>query len=81
MGFGDFKLLAALGAWTGWQVLPLVVLVSASVGAVGGLIGMALSGKGRDTRIPFGPYLAFGGLVALLWGHAAVVAYLGYFPK
>jgi len=81
MGFGDFKLLAALGAWTGWQVIPLVVIVSASVGAVGGLIAMALSGRGRDMRIPFGPYLAVGGMVSLLWGHAAVVAYLGYFPK
>jgi leader peptidase (prepilin peptidase)/N-methyltransferase len=80
MGFGDFKLLAALGAWTGWQVLPLVLLVSASLGAVGGIIAIVLGGKGRDTRIPFGPFLAFGGLVALLWGRRIVIAYLGYFP-
>jgi leader peptidase (prepilin peptidase)/N-methyltransferase len=80
MGFGDFKLLAALGAWTGWQTLPLILLVSAGAGAVIGLLAIRLSGKGRDTRIPFGPYLAAGGLVALLWGREAVVAYLGRFP-
>ncbi len=80
MGFGDFKLLAALGAWTGWQTLPLILLVSAGAGAVIGLLFIWLSGKGRDTRIPFGPYLAAGGLVALLWGREAVIAYLGRFP-
>lgn len=80
MGFGDFKLLAALGAWTGWQTLPLILLVSAGAGAIIGIALLWLSGKGRDTRIPFGPYLAAGGLVALLWGREAVVAYLGRFP-
>jgi leader peptidase (prepilin peptidase)/N-methyltransferase len=80
MGFGDFTLLAALGAWTGWQTLPLVLLVSAGSGAIIGIILIWLSGKGRDARIPFGPYLAAGGLVALLWGRDAVVAYLGHFP-
>ena len=80
MGFGDFKLLAALGAWTGWQTLPLILLVSAGAGAIIGLVLIWLSGKGRDTRIPFGPYLAAGGMVALLWGREAVVAYLGRFP-
>lgn len=80
MGFGDFKLLAALGAWTGWQSLPLILLVSAGSGAVVGLLGIWLAGKGREARIPFGPYLAAGGLVALLWGREAVVAYLGRFP-
>ena len=68
MGFGDFKLLAALGAWTGWQTLPLILLVSAGAGAVIGIAMIWLSGKGRDTRIPFGPYLAAGGLVALALG-------------
>lgn len=81
MGFGDFKLLAAVGAWAGWQVIPLVLLISAGAGAVFGLAAIAFSGKGRDTRIPFGPYLAVGGFIALLWGRAAVVAYLGYFPS
>jgi leader peptidase (prepilin peptidase)/N-methyltransferase len=80
MGFGDFKLLAALGAWTGWQTLPLILLVSAGAGAVAGLVLMVFAGRGRDARIPFGPYLAAGGLVALLWGREAVVAYLGRFP-
>ena len=80
MGFGDFKLLAALGAWTGWQTLPLILLVSAGSGAVIGLAGIWLAGKGREARIPFGPYLAAGGFVALVWGREAVVAYLGRFP-
>jgi leader peptidase (prepilin peptidase)/N-methyltransferase len=80
MGFGDFKLLAALGAWTGWQTLPLILLVSAGAGAVIGLVMIRLSGQGRDTRIPFGPYLAVGGMVAILWGREAVIAYIGRFP-
>ena len=80
MGFGDFKLLAALGAWTGWQVLPVVIVVSAGLGVVIGGLALWAAKKGRDARIPFGPYLAVGGLVALLWGRAAVVAWVGYFP-
>jgi leader peptidase (prepilin peptidase)/N-methyltransferase len=80
MGYGDFKLLAALGAWFGWQVIPLVVLVSAGAGAAIGGVAIVLSGKGRDVRIPFGPYLAVGGIVALFWGRTLVVAYLGYWP-
>jgi len=80
MGFGDFKLLAAIGAWTGWQVLPFVILVSAGLGAVIGGIGLALARQGRDTRIPFGPFLAFGGIAGLLWGQRVVVAWIGRFP-
>ena len=80
MGYGDFKLLAAIGAWTGWQVLPVVVFVSAALGAVIGGVALWLSRRGRDTRIPFGPYLAFGGMVGLLWGREAVVAWIGHFP-
>ncbi|HEX7557662.1 MAG TPA: A24 family peptidase, partial [Usitatibacter sp.] len=80
MGFGDFKLLAAIGAWTGWQVLPVVIVISAGLGAVIGSIALALSKKGTDTRIPFGPYLALGGIAALLWGREAVTAWLGRFP-
>ena len=80
MGFGDFKLLAALGAWTGWQTLPLILLVSAGSGAIIGIAMIVFAGKGREARIPFGPYLAAGGFVALVWGHSAVVAYLGRFP-
>jgi leader peptidase (prepilin peptidase) / N-methyltransferase len=80
MGFGDFKLLAAIGAWTGWQVLPVVIVISAGLGAVIGSVVLALSKKGVDTRIPFGPYLALGGVAALLWGREAVTAWLGRFP-
>lgn len=80
MGFGDFKLLAAIGAWTGWQVLPFAVLVSAGLGAVIGSIALWLSRSGRDTRIPFGPFLAFGGIASIVWGHQAVTAWLGRFP-
>jgi leader peptidase (prepilin peptidase)/N-methyltransferase len=81
MGYGDFKLLAAIGAWTGWQVLPVVILVAAGLGAVLGSISLWLARKGTDTRIPFGPYLALGGIVGLLWGRQAVVAWLGWFPE
>ena len=79
MGFGDFKLLAAIGAWTGWQVLPFVILVSAGLGAVIGSIGLLLSRRGIDTRIPFGPFLAFGGVAGILWGMQAVIAWTGQF--
>jgi len=81
MGYGDFKLLAAIGAWTGWQVLPFVIIVSAGVGAILGSLALWLSRKGADTRIPFGPYLALGGIAGLVWGHQAVVAWLGHMPK
>jgi leader peptidase (prepilin peptidase)/N-methyltransferase len=80
MGFGDFKLLAAIGAWTGWQVLPFAVLVSAGLGAVVGGIGLWLARRGTDTRIPFGPFLAFGGIAALVWGKQAVILWIGRFP-
>jgi leader peptidase (prepilin peptidase) / N-methyltransferase len=68
MGYGDFKLLAAIGAWLGWQMLPLVVVLSAAVGAVVGLIGIAFRGKEHGAKIPFGPYLAAAGLIAMIWG-------------
>jgi leader peptidase (prepilin peptidase)/N-methyltransferase len=80
MGYGDFKLLAAIGAWTGWQVLPVVIVVSAGLGAVIGSIALWLTKKGADTRIPFGPYLALGGIAGLVWGREAVVAWVGRFP-
>ena len=80
MGQGDFKLLAALGAWTGWQVLPVTILVSAGIGAVVGSLALWAARKGLDARIPFGPYLALGGIVSLLWGHEAVVWWLGRYP-
>jgi len=80
MGFGDFKLLGALGAWTGWQVLPFIVLVSAGTGAVVGTLLLWRSRQGMETRIPFGPYLALGGVAGLLWGREAVTLWLGRFP-
>jgi len=80
MGYGDFKLLAALGAWTSWQVLPFIVLVSAGVGAVVGGLLLWRSKGGVDTRIPFGPYLALGGLAGLVVGRQAVIMWIGYFP-
>jgi leader peptidase (prepilin peptidase)/N-methyltransferase len=80
MGYGDFKLLAALGAWLGWQILPFVIVVSAGAGAIIGGLALWLSKSGMQTRIPFGPYLALGGIAGLLWGRAAVAWWLGYVP-
>jgi leader peptidase (prepilin peptidase)/N-methyltransferase len=80
MGYGDFKLLAALGAWAGWQVLPFIVVVSAGLGAVIGGLLLWRAKSGADTRIPFGPYLALGGVAGLAFGRQAVVAWIGYFP-
>jgi leader peptidase (prepilin peptidase)/N-methyltransferase len=76
MGFGDFKLLAAIGAWLGWKMLPLVILASSFVGAVAGIALMILARRGRDVPIPFGPYLAGAGLIALFWGKELVDRYL-----
>ena len=77
MGYGDFKLLAALGAWLGWQMLPLVVMFSSIVGAV---VGLALIGSGRlkrDKPMPFGPFIAAAGWIALIWGQDIVDFYMG----
>ncbi|MBI2316086.1 MAG: prepilin peptidase [Betaproteobacteria bacterium] len=68
MGFGDFKLLAAIGAWIGWQMLPLVVLLSSFIGAAVGIALIVLAKRGRGVPIPFGPYLAAAGIVGLFWG-------------
>jgi leader peptidase (prepilin peptidase) / N-methyltransferase len=76
MGFGDFKLLAAVGAWLGWQMLPLVVLASSFVGAIFGISLMLFAKHGRNVPIPFGPYLAVAGAVALFWGKPLTYAYL-----
>ncbi len=76
MGYGDFKLLAAIGAWLGWAMLPLVILLSAGVGAVVGIALMVWAKRGRDVPIPFGPYLAAAGLIALVWGNQMNQAYL-----
>ncbi|WP_101675908.1 prepilin peptidase [Alloalcanivorax mobilis] len=79
MGYGDFKLLAALGAWLGWQYLPLVILLSSVVGLVFALAMMAGGRVKRGQGIPFGPYLAIAGWIALLWGEPIVSGYLGLF--
>ena len=77
MGYGDFKLLAALGAFLGWQMLPLIVLLSSIVGAVIGVALIILARRGREVPMPFGPYLACAGFIALLWGHDLTRLYLG----
>lgn len=79
MGYGDFKLLAAIGAWLGWQLLPLVILLSSLVGAIVGIILIVLARRGRNVPIPFGPYLAAAGLIALFWGKSINQTYLGLF--
>tara|TARA_R100000306_G_scaffold62584_1_gene74557 strand:- start:89168 stop:90124 length:957 start_codon:yes stop_codon:yes gene_type:complete len=76
MGHGDFKLLAALGAWLGWQVLPLIILLSSLVGAIIGIGLIVIRGRDRNIPIPFGPYLAIAGFIALLWGNAIISSYL-----
>ena len=78
MGYGDFKLLAALGAWLGWQMLPLIILLSAIVGAVSGILMIVTKRHERSVPIPFGPYLAAAGWVAMLYGPQIVKRYLDY---
>ena len=77
MGYGDFKLLAAIGAWLGWQMLPLTILLSSLVGAVVGILLIVVARHGRNVPIPFGPYLAAAGLIALFWGERITERYLG----
>ena len=77
MGFGDFKLLAALGAWLGWQSLPTIVILSSFVGAVVGIALIALAGRDRARPIPFGPYLAAAGWLTLVWGEDIRRFYFG----
>ena len=77
MGHGDFKLLAALGAWTGWKLLPLIILLSSLAGAALGALALFMQGRSRSHPIPYGPFLAVAGWVALLWGEGMVDWYLG----
>jgi leader peptidase (prepilin peptidase)/N-methyltransferase len=77
MGYGDFKLLAALGAWLGWQMLPLTILLSSMLGAVVGITLIVVIKRGRSVPIPFGPYLAAAGILALFWGKPLTRAYIG----
>jgi leader peptidase (prepilin peptidase)/N-methyltransferase len=78
MGYGDFKLFAAFGAWMGWQMLPLVILLSAFTGAAVGITLVAVRGRDRNVPIPFGPYLAAAGWIALMWGPQIVGGYLHF---
>ncbi len=77
MGHGDFKLLAALGAWMGWQKLPLIILLSALAGAVIGVALIVIRGRDRNIPMPFGPFLAIAGWIALLWGDQIISRYMG----
>ena len=76
MGYGDFKLLAGLGAWLGWQMLPLIILLSAVVGAISGILMIVIKRHERSVPIPFGPYLAAAGWIAMLYGPQIVKGYL-----
>ena len=76
MGYGDFKLLATLGAWLGWKMLPLIILMSTVVGTITGILMIAFKRQERSVPIPFGPYLAAAGWIAMLWGTDIVNWYL-----
>lgn len=76
MGYGDFKLLAVLGAWMGWQALPLIIILSSLVGAIIGIAGIVIYGKDKNKPIPFGPYLAIAGWIAFFWGDFLLTSYL-----
>jgi leader peptidase (prepilin peptidase) / N-methyltransferase len=78
MGYGDFKLFAALGAWLGWQMLLPIILLAAFTGAVIGILMIVVRGRDRNIPIPFGPYLAAAGWIALLWGDEIVTSYLHF---
>jgi leader peptidase (prepilin peptidase)/N-methyltransferase len=76
IGYGDFKLFAALGAWLGWKLLPLVILLSAATGAVLGILMIVMRGRDRAAPMPFGPYLAAAGWLALMYGDRLVSGYM-----
>ena len=79
MGYGDFKLLAALGAWMGWQMLPMIILLSTAVGALVGIAGILLAGRNKEMPIAFGPFLAAAGWIAFVWGDEILSGYLRLF--
>ncbi len=78
MGYGDFKLLAAIGALLGWQALPVVILLSSVVGTIVGILGIMIMGRDKNIPIPFGPYLAAAGFIAALWGNEITAAYFQF---
>lgn len=77
MGYGDFKLLALFGAWFGWELLPLIIILSSASGAIIGIFMMVFKNQNRETQIPFGPYLAIAGWICLIWGQNIMHWYLG----
>ncbi|MEJ1960437.1 MAG: A24 family peptidase [Gammaproteobacteria bacterium] len=81
MGFGDFKLFAAIGAWLGWKMLLPTILIAAVVGAVSGVVILSVQKRGRSTPIAFGPFLAMAGWLMLMFGQELVDRYLGMFPQ
>jgi len=78
MGYGDFKLLAAIGAFLGWEMLPLVIILSAFVGAFIGISLISIKGHDKSSPMPFGPYLSIAAFIALIWGHEINAAYFSY---
>ncbi|MDQ6970549.1 MAG: prepilin peptidase [Mariprofundus sp.] len=78
MGYGDFKLLAMLGAFMGWQALPFIILASSAVGTIAGLVFIVLARRGMRTEIPFGPYLAMAGMIWFVWGSSILDWYLQF---
>jgi len=78
MGYGDFKLFAVLGAWLGWQSLPLIILLASLVGAIAGISFIVFFGHDRRMPIPFGPFLCAAGWIALLWGEPLTRLYLQF---
>ncbi len=78
MGYGYYKLLAALGAWLGWQALPVIILMSAIVGAVVGITLIVFRGRDRQIPMPFGPFLAAAGWITMLWGEQIKNLYLDF---
>ena len=78
MGHGDFKLMALLGAWFGWTLVPQLIIVSTFVGSIVGISLIVLKRSGRDTTIPFGPYIALAGWLGMLWGSEINSAYLAF---
>ena len=79
MGYGDFKILAAIGAWAGWQVLPFTIFAASMVGAIVGILMMVLQGKKESQPIPFGPWLALAGFIAFIWRDPIISSMANYF--
>lgn len=77
MGYGDFKMLAAIGAWFGWTMIPVVILLASIIGSIVGISMIIFAKQGKNIPIPFGPYLAIGGIAALFWGHQLSHLYFG----